>query len=136
VQVLILTNPDRPDSLQAAALIESALRREPTIAGLPHSITSVPFAAVETLTAEVQRRSVSIVYLTPGLDAHLEPICKALEPFGVLTVTTLSDYVRRCAVLGFQVVAGRPRILIHLLHAQRSGIRFRSDLLQLATVYR
>jgi hypothetical protein len=133
---LILTNPDQPESIQVAGLVEAALRREANIAGLPQIVSTLRFETAEGLAAEIKRRSSSIVYLTPGLDAPLESICKAVQPFSVLTITTSSDYVRRCAVLGMQVVAGRPRILIHLAHAQRSGIRFRTELLELATVLR
>jgi hypothetical protein len=136
VRVLILTNPDHSESVRAATLLQAALVREKGIASLPHETLVAPFTDAAALALRVQEQAVSIVYLTPGLQEQLEPICRVLEPLHVLTVTTLSDYVRRCAVLGLQVVAGRPRISVHLAHAQRSGIRFRAELLQLATVYR
>jgi hypothetical protein len=135
VRVLILSRPEHSESVRAATLLQAALVREKGIASLPHEALIAPFSGVDALAQTVRERSVSIVYLTPGLE-ELESICRVLEPLHVLTVTTQADYVRRCAVLGLQVVAGRPRLAIHLAHAQRSGIRFRAELLQLATVYR
>lgn len=135
VRVLILTNPEHSESVRSAALLQAALQREKAIASLPHETLVAPFTDTAALALRVREQAVSIVYLTPGLD-QLEPICRVLEPLHALTVTTLPDYVRRCAVLGLQVVAGRPRLSIHLAHAQRSGIRFRAELLQLAMVYR
>jgi hypothetical protein len=135
VRVLILTRPEHSESVRAATLLQAALGREKAIAALPHESLIAPFTSTAALARAVQQQGVTIVYLTPGLE-DLESICRVLEPLHVLTVTTLPEYVRRCAVLGLQVVAGRPRISIHLAHAQRSGIRFRAELLQLATVYR
>jgi hypothetical protein len=136
VQVLILASPGNAESARAAALLHTALLQEKTIAGLPHTSVISTFSDIATLTEDVKKRSISIVYLAPGLEEHLASICTALEPLQVLTVSTLAEYVKRCAVLGFEVAAGRPRILIHLAHARRNGIRFRSELLELATVYR
>ncbi|HTV19686.1 MAG TPA: YfiR family protein [Polyangiaceae bacterium] len=136
VQVLILASPGNAESARAAALVHAALQQEKAIAGLPHTATIATFKDVAALASEVRARSISIVYLGPGLEDNLLPICAALEPMKVLTVSTLAEYVKRCAVLGFEVMSGRPRILVHLAHAQRSGIRFRSELLELATVYR
>ena len=136
VEVLILTNPDEPESIRAATLMQSALLRESSIAGLPQRSQVYPFQSAEALAVEVERRRVSIVYVTAGFSNTLDLICRALEPLGVLTMTTVPDYVERCVVVGFQILAGRPKILVHLKHAQRNGVRFRSELLELAKVYR
>lgn len=136
VQVLILTNPDEPESVRAAALMQSALLRESSIAGLPQQSHIYAFQNAEALAVEVKRRQVTIVYVTSGFSHTLDVVCRALEPLGVLTMTTVSEYVERCVVVGFQLLAGRPKILVHLKHAQRSGVRFRSELLELAKVYR
>jgi uncharacterized protein DUF4154 len=136
VQVLILTNPERATSVSVAGLLEAALLQQKDIASLPHAAFVMPFASIEALVTEVKARAVTIVYLASGLEAHLAEICAALEPFQVLTVSAQPEDVRRCAVLGFEILGGRPRVLIHLAHARRNGIRFRSELLSLATVYR
>ena len=136
VHVLILSNSDFPGSVRAAELLRAALQQQRSVAGSRHDVAVLPFTQAAALAREVERRSVSIVYLTPGLEAALGPICKVLEAAKVLTMSGREDYVRQCVVVGFRLVGGRPRILVHLQHARRSGIRFRSELLELATVLR
>ncbi len=134
--VMILTNSAEPESVRAGTLLLAALLRESFIAGLPHQTFVHSFASAEALAAEVRRRQVSIVYVTAGLSDNLEAICRALEPLGVLTMANVPEYVERCVVVGFQILAGRPKILVHLRHAQQNGVRFQSELLELAKVYR
>lgn len=136
VTVLILTAPDHPESVREASLLTAALANESSIAGLPHESLILPFTDTAALTRQVRSRSASIVYITAGLQDSLESICKSLEPLAVMTVTPVPEYVERCVSVGFEVIGGRPKILVHLEHAQQNGLRFRSEFLELAKVLR
>jgi hypothetical protein len=136
VRVFVLSNPNQPESVRAATLLHGALQREKAIAGLPHDVEIARFTDTRALADRVRERSVSIVYLTPGLDVTLDAICAALRPFSVMTFAAIPDYVRRCSIVGFQFSGGKPKILVNLQQAKESRIRFRSELLALAKVYR
>jgi hypothetical protein len=135
VQVLVVSKPGSDESVRDAQFMRTALAREPGIAGLPHDVTLVNFSSVPALTTECKQRRASIVYVSSGFDGELEAICAGLQPLGTMTFTGVSEYVRRCVVVGFELVAGRPKLLVHLGQARKSGIRFSSELLRLAKVY-
>ena len=136
VNVLILAKSTKVESVRAASLLQAALAREDDIAGLPHETVVMNFTDAAALGAEAKKRSVSVVYVPPGFDAELESICSAMQPLGVMTITAVPDYVRRCVVVGFEAVSGKPKLLIHLGQARRHGIDFKSEILKLAKVYR
>ncbi|HEY6560354.1 MAG TPA: YfiR family protein [Polyangiaceae bacterium] len=135
VQVLVVSKPGNDQSVRDAHFMRTALAREQNIAGLPHEVTLVNFSSVAALTAETKQRRASIVYVSSGFDGELEAICTGLQPLGAMTFTGVSEYVRRCVVVGFELISGRPKLLVHLGQARKSGIRFSSELLRLAKVY-
>jgi hypothetical protein len=136
VGVLILSKGAKPESVRAASLLQAALSQEHAIAGLPHETAVMSFTDAVALSAEAKKRSISVVYVPPGFDSELESICSAMQPLGVMTITAVPDYVRRCIVVGFEAVSGKPKLLIHLGQARRHGIEFKSEILKLAKVYR
>ncbi len=135
VQVLVVSKPGSDESVRDAQFMRTALAREQSIAGLPHEVTLVNFSSVPALAAECKQRRASIVYVSSGFDGEIEAICAGLQPLGAMTFTGVSEYVRRCVVVGFELAAGRPKLLVHLGQAKKSGIRFSSELLRLAKVY-
>jgi hypothetical protein len=52
-----------------------------------------------------------------------------------LTVAAIPDYVELGVVLGFDVLSGRPKLLVHLGQARRQHVDLRADLLKLARVF-
>jgi hypothetical protein len=136
VHVLVVFKSGNAESERKAQLMRSAVAEQQDIAGLPHDVLTSSYSGAGGLTAEVKRRSVSILYVSTGLSQEVEPITAAMQPLGVITVTAVPDYVRRGLILGFELEAGKPHMSIHLESAKKSGIRFTSALLRLAKVYR
>jgi hypothetical protein len=134
--VIILTVPNSPESARATSRLAAALLNEPTVGGLPHASLPFEYTNADALKRQVLASAASIVYVTPGLELWLETICSTLEPLGVMTIAPVPEYVERCVSVGFDFVGGRPKLLVHLNHAQRAGLRFKSALLSLAKVYR
>lgn len=135
VRIMVVSKPRSLQSLRATGFIQSALSQQSDIGGLPHEVQLTKFTTAPALAADCKARAIAIVYLTPGLDAELESIVAALSPLQLMTVSFVADYVPHGAMLGFKVVAGRPKILIHLRQSRKQGVRFTSDLLRLAKVY-
>jgi hypothetical protein len=136
VHVLIVSQPKSAESVRVANYVKAALEEQDEIAGLPHDVTVSAYEGAPALVEEVRRQKITVLYVTPGFYSELGAICDATAPLGALTVTAVPEYVRRCVVLGFQVVSGKPKLLVHLEQAKKNGIRFSSELLKLAKVYR
>ncbi len=135
VRVLILTRPAEADSRMAAAQMEATLRAIPAIAGVPHAETTHPYASADALAAECRRDRVAIVYVTPGLEAEVPAMARALEGTDVLTVTGIARYVPAGIVLGFDLTSGKAHLIINLAQARRQNVDMKSEVLRLMKVY-
>jgi hypothetical protein len=77
-----------------------------------------------------------VVYVTPDFDSELDALGRALGGVDVLTVSAVPDYVSRGVVLGFELVSGKPKILLDLPQAKRQNVDFSAAVLRLMKVYR
>ena len=134
VVIAIVAQPSDADSARAAAQMQAAFRDVGTIAGFPHEEILLRWSDAHTLATTCAQRKVAIVYLTPGLDGQIEGISKALNDSGVISVAGVLSYVSKGAVLGFELVSGRPKLVINLSSAKRQGMSFQAALLDLARV--
>ena len=135
VQVLILANEMDPESVGVAKRMEAALRSLPDIGGLPHDERVVPFRSPTDLARRCRSQHIAIVYLGSGFANEVSAIRDALDGVDVLTVAAVPDYVELGVVLGFDVLSGRPKLLVHLGQARRQHVDLRADLLKLARVF-
>jgi hypothetical protein len=136
VHVLVLLKRGDVESERSGKLMSAAIARQDGIAQLPHDVAELTFSDSSALATEVKKRSVTIVYVTPGLDAEVGTICATLQPLQVMTITSVTSFVQRCVVVGFEVESGKPKMSVHLESAKKSGLRFSSQFLRLAKVYR
>jgi hypothetical protein len=134
VHVLIVTKPGDADSTSVAAHMDRSLRAISEIGGLPHDETTTAYESPEALAKTIRSSRISIVYLTPGFRDDAEAIARALTGVNVLSVGALADYVPKGVVLGFDLVSGKPKMVIHLAQARRQEVAFRAEVLKLAKV--
>jgi len=136
VSVLIVTKAGNARSSLTAAVMKSELAKLERIGGLPHRESLVTFESAGALAKRCRADGAAIVYLTPGLEDHVPEIQKALTGVNVLSVSAAPESVSAGIVLGFELVSGRPRILLNLAQAKRQNVNFRADVLKLMKVYR
>lgn len=134
VVIAIVTNPADPDSLRAGSQLQAAFDGVDTISGLPHEEFVLAYKSAPLLAEACVQRNVSIVFLSTGLDRVILPIVQALESTRVLTIAGSLPYVSNGVVLGFDLVSGRPKLVINLTSARKQGLEFRAELLRLARV--
>lgn len=134
VLVAVLSKPGDADSERAAAQMVGAFRELGPIGGLPHEVLPIAWTDAVSLAAACTQRKVTLLYLTPGLDKEAAPIVKALEGARVLTVTGALAYVKFGVVLGFDLVSGRPKLVINLTSAKREGFAFDANFLAITRV--
>ncbi|MFO0760614.1 MAG: YfiR/HmsC family protein [Byssovorax sp.] len=137
VKILLLTRAGNDESTLVAGRAEKALSEKGRIAGLPHAQTAATFSDGPSLAARCKAERIAIVYVTPGFsDAEIEAIGKALAGADVLTASAVPSFVPKGLVLGFDLVSGRARLLVHLSQAKKQHVDFSSDILDLAQVIR
>jgi len=132
--VLILVAPADPESERFGAQMRAELGKQPRIGGLDHMEETVRYSSPAEVGRICREQRPAIVYLAPGLSSEATRVAVALDGSDVLTVAAISDDVLHGVVLGFEVVSGKPKLLIHLTRARRQHVAFKPELLRLATV--
>jgi hypothetical protein len=134
VHVLIIVKAKDDASSAFAKHMESALGGVDKIGGLPHDEVTAPFGGAKALADACRSKRISIVYLAPGLGDEVAGIRAALDGVNVLSVAADAADVARGIVLGFDLVSGKPKIVVHLGQAKRQEVSFKAELLKLAKV--
>ena len=84
----------------------------------------------------MKSRKPAIVYVTAGFsDAEYAAIGQALDGLDVLSVAAAAAAVRKGIVLGFDLVSGKPKLLVDLPRANRQHVSLSANVLRLMTVY-
>lgn len=136
VRVLVVVKANDPKSKLFAASIRGALGNVPQIGGLPHEETLVPFESASALAERCRGERAAILYLTPGFEKEVESIRASLRGMDVLSVSAVPEHVPDGVVIGFELVSGRPKILVNLPQAKDQNVSFTADVLKLMKVYR
>jgi hypothetical protein len=137
LRIAILTKKGNAESASTAAHLQAAFETLGSIAGLPHQEQTVSFVDATALAALVKTESLAIVYLTQGFDGDVDAIRGALDGVSVMTCATVPDYVARGgAVIGFDLVSGKSKILVNLPQAKKQSVNLDSNVLMIATVFK
>lgn len=134
VLVLLVAKKGNPESEQAAQQVKAALADLPTVGDLPHQDETIAYDGADALARVVRERKAGVVYLGPGFDAEIAAIRRALTGTSALTIGAVPAYVSAGIVLGFDLISGKTKLLVHLAAAIEQGIEFRADVLRLMKV--
>lgn len=132
--VLVVTRPASPAAARVAGQIASHLARTREIAGRPVVVSFHEHTSAAALRALVERDRIAIVYFTSGLETEIPAIASALAGLAVITVSAIGSDVDRGAVLGFELAASRPRIVVNTGRARAQRLEFHSQFLRLARI--
>lgn len=132
VVVLIVTRPTQPASARAAAQVQEAFERAPDLAGKPVKIVKHSFSTTAALRQVAE--GTHLVFLTPGFEGEMAAIAQSFSGLPAITVGTDSELVAKGAVLGFELIASKPKITLNLGQARRQALDFSSELFRLANV--
>jgi len=134
--ILVSKGSDAKSSLFASSL-KSELGRIQRVGGVPHRERIVNYESADKIATLVKSEHVAAVYFAPGLINELDAVKTALSGLDVLSVGAVPEYVPRGnVVLGFDLVSGKPKILVNLPQANKQNVKFRADVLKLMKVYR
>jgi YfiR/HmsC-like len=137
LKIAILVKKGNAESASTATHLQAAFAGLGAIAGLPHQEQIVDFTDAAALAALIKAESLAIVYLTQGFDGDVESIRSTLGGVSVMTCATVPDYVARGgAVIGFDLVSGKSKILVNLRQAKKQSVNLDSNVLTIATVFK
>ena len=136
VRTLILTDPERPDSVRAGQTARSLLGELAEIGGLSHEEHVVAYSDAPSVRRAVDSGRATIVYVMRGLGKRVRDIALALNGADVLSVAAVPTHVPEGIVLGFDLVSSQAKLLLNLTSAQRQKIAFQAQALKLMKVYR
>jgi hypothetical protein len=133
VKIVLLTSTN-PDSARAATQIHGALGRLAQIGGQPHEESTVRFESGAALANLCHTSGISVVFIMPGFGSEILDIKRSLDGVNVLSVATVGSYVQQGVVLGFDVISGKPKLLVNLAQARAQKVNFKAELLKMVKV--
>lgn len=133
--VLLVAMPGNADSMRSALEMKAALELLPRLGDLPHEEQIVLHNGTAALVDTVRSKRAAIVYFGPGFDKQMPALGEAFSSVNVLTVGAVSSYVPAGVVLGFDLVSGRPKLLVHVVQARKQNVSFPASVLKLMKVY-
>lgn len=134
VRLLILTKRDDSRSKNVGEQAARALSGK-DVKGMPTEIVTQTFADGAALTERVREGRVSILYAAPGFGPReLLTIARSLAGLNVLSSGALAHFVDTAVALGFDLVGGKPKLLVNVRRAREQGVDLSSQVLKLAKV--
>lgn len=134
-QVLVVVQSGNDESTRMAAALLKELGSINAIGGLPHDDGQIAYSGAASLAATIKKRKIAIVILAPGLGDEIDAVRAALDGVDVLSVATVDSWVPRGIVLGFDLVSGKPKLLVHLGQAKKQHVAFKAEVLKLMRIY-
>jgi hypothetical protein len=133
--IILAVMPGETESQSAALEMKAAFSRLPTVGNVPHEELVVTYSNPTALAEVVRAKRAAIVYLGPGFGKQIPAIRDALSSLNVLSVGAIPGYVPSGIVIGFDLVSGRPKLLIHVPQARKQNVAFPASVLSLMKVY-
>jgi len=135
IVVLIAFKKGDVDSERIAKQLKTAFEVQLASSGARHEELVMPYAGAPALLGEAKSRKASIVILSPGVSSDGQAIAKSFDGYDGVTVSTSVEGVDKGLVLGFDLISGKPRMLLNLDQARRQNADFRAEVLKLMKVY-
>jgi len=134
MRIGILVRNGSVESQHFATELKATFGRMGAIAGLAHEEAVMTWSTPAAFAEEARRRQLFAVYLTPGLRGEIPAIAHALEGVQIISVAAVDNYVAGGAILGFELVSGRPRMVLNLPQAKKQGVAFRAQVMKLMRI--
>ena len=131
---IVLLTSKNADSARAATQVQGALGRIAQIGGQPHEESTVRYESGAALAGLCKSNGISVVFLMPGFQGEIADIKRSLDGINVLSVGTIGSYVQQGIVLGFDVISGKPKLLVNLAQARSQKVSFKAELLKMVKV--
>jgi hypothetical protein len=133
--ILIVVKGDNVASTRVAAQLRALFAKLNDIGGVSHEEMVVTYSDAASLAELCRLKHASIVFLCPGLADYIAAISDSLSGIDVLTAGAVAEYAAEGVVLAFDLVSGKPKILLNLSQAKKQHVAFVPEAMRLMTVY-
>lgn len=134
VKVLLLTKTGNAQSSRIGQAAARALEGK-SAGNRPVEASLHEFVSAPVLASKIKEAKVAIVYVAPGFDnAELDAIAKALAGLSVLSAGAVTRFIDSGVVLGFELVSGKPKLVVHLRRARAQSVDLSSQVLKIVRV--
>lgn len=133
--IILAAMPNDPASMRAALEMKAALAKIPLIGDVPHEEQIVTHSSAAALADLARSRRAAIVYFGPGFGPQIPALRDAFSSVNVLTVGAVPEYVPAGVVLGFDLVSGRPKLLVNVPQARKQQVSFPASVLNLMKIH-
>jgi len=133
-RVLILVKGGDALSSLVAQTAKLALQGK-TLNRLTVEPSELQWSDAAVVAQSVKDKGAAILYAAPGFDpGEMRSIARSLRGVSVLSAGSLSRFVETGVVLGFDLVGGKPKLIVHLQRARDQRVDLSSQVLKLAKV--
>jgi hypothetical protein len=134
VRIMLVGKPSEPTSMPFVRQMAQALSDVGGFGKLPHEEQVIEYKGADDLAQKCKTEHISILYLGPGFHGDVEAIRGAFDTTPVLTVTATPADVARGIILGFDLVYGKPKLVLHLAQARKQKIDLVAEVLKLMRI--
>jgi hypothetical protein len=135
LRVAVLFKPSDADSRRSGTQALKELSTADDVLDLPVKLLTASYSDGHELGQMIQTEGVAILYVTPGFsESEIDAMAQALDGISVLSAGALAKYTSRGVVLGFDLVGGKPKLLVNLGLARRQHVELSSSVLKLMRV--
>jgi hypothetical protein len=134
VNVLLVARTGDAGAELAVQQMLDALKGAAPVGEQPIRLSTAPYTTAAALAALCRARRASILYVGRGLEDQIPAIADALRGVDVLSVGAATSYAALGIVVGFDLVSGKPKLLINLKQARQQNVALQPAVLKLAKV--
>lgn len=134
VEVLILTKNGDAQSTHVATQAGRALDGKRLADRPVHVVIEAHVDGART-AKRIRELRAAIVYAAPGFsDDEMTALGRSLDGVDVLSAGALARFVQTGVVVAFDLVSGKPKLLVHIKRAREQNVDLSSKVLKLAKV--
>jgi hypothetical protein len=134
----LLYEPGDVESEAVARSVAKLMAAYPTeeIVDLPIYYRMIPFKDSDGLSQIIREEWVDVLYLAPGVQAHLDSVISVVSGHKVLSMAGVASYVDQGISMGVEEQDGHAQIIVNLASAESAGSKFAGNFLSLCRVIR
>jgi hypothetical protein len=138
LRIAVVFSGANPDSIRARDEIAAAFEAfaDKTVKNLPIRQSALEYVSDSQVDAAVLADQIKVLYLTPGIGAHLDGLLRIGRAHQIITTTGVPEYVEKGVAVGIGIKLDKPHILINLGTSKDVGSEFDVSLLRIAKVIR
>jgi hypothetical protein len=133
-RVLVMHKGGDEESKFSATSFAKAVTDAKQIGGISVAVEEAEFTDARTLGTRCRAEKISLLYLSDGLEAQMPLIAAALDGADVLSIGASGKHAESGAVVGFDLVEARPKLVLNLRSAKAQNVSFKAELLKLGRI--